>query len=423
MKNKKIFVISFIVIVILLLSILGVIYFNRNNEINDYTVFSEEEVIYQRFVDLLDEDNKYNYSFNDQNSEKRILIRVIDVDLKPISEAVFGIYDDEGYLILEQKANNNGEIAISNFEFDTRYYLKQKSTRDGLIIDETMYSLTITPNDTTFYLNIVNSEEELTKEEKNDYINEFKEKRKKENSIEKVEEDVSEDKKNIKMLYSDEFKKEDTAALVNEYTYFLLKDKLEGLKLIFTIGSYVDKGDYVIATGNVRIPGSEIKEVTIEEVNDKNNIAEIMDINENVRNTFFDGEQYVFKIYKNGRYMDRLHKFYITFKYNGETYKIAKTIDLNVYNNSYSGTIEALFYDVENKSEPWTNGEVRLDKLEENSEKFDSEIGKLKTGTEGKITFYYVPQGKYKITRIIDGKDYDSKIINVKRNEITKVEF
>lgn len=413
MKKKVIIfciVITFICVTLFVFNALNL----NENKVIDFTGFSDEDIYYQKFSELFNP-NTSDYRIKFENTEKRICITYIDSNLEPISDAEISIYDEEGYFIIEKKANSKGEIAISNLEYDTTYYFKQTETSEGLKLDETMYKLVIEEGDNSFYKTIINSDKELSNEEKDKLLEEYKKKISTGNT--------DEDEKKTYLLYGDEYKKERDAVFTDEKTFILLRDELNGLKLIFTVNSPGYYDDKVKIDCAVRISNAFIKEYTIEKMYDEKNVVKIMDSNENVKTEFKDGERFYLEIDKDKYTADELYKFYITFEYNDKTYKISKTVDLDVFSTIGSGRIEATFYSPDNVDELWIKGKVKLEGLRGNTDEVKNYIGFVRTGSDGKITYYNVPKGRYKLTKIQNKEDVDSKIVEVKVGEITEVEF
>ena len=90
---------------------------------------------------------------------------------------------------------------------------------------------------------------------------------------------------------------------------------------------------------------------------------------------------------------------------------------------------------VNNIEKPNTLGEIDLTAYDENRNLrsgatiilYDSaknELGRSVTGRDGKINYYKVPEGTYKLAEIDDDeKEIQSKKIEVRAGEITKVDF
>jgi len=90
---------------------------------------------------------------------------------------------------------------------------------------------------------------------------------------------------------------------------------------------------------------------------------------------------------------------------------------------------------VNNIEKPNTLGEIDLTAYDENRNLrsgatiilYDSaknELGRSVTGRDGKINYYKVPEGAYKLIEVDDDeKEIQSKEIEVRAGEITKVDF
>ena len=114
-------------------------------------------------------------------------------------------------------------------------------------------------------------------------------------------------------------------------------------------------------------------------------------------------------------------KFNITFEYNNKIYKISKKVKLYLYTPDYVGRIVATFLSPET-GDVWKDGTVRLDRVHEKAGEINF-IGNVETGIDGKITYYNVPIGTYRLTKMIDGKEIESRTVEVKTGEISTIEF
>ena len=414
MKKKVIIGSVVTIIVFIVLCFIFNMIFN-NEMIIDYTVFSDDEVYYQKFSKLFNP-NTSDYTFESENTEKRLCITIIDSNLDVVPEGKITFYDEEGYLILEKQANKDGKVAISNFEYDTTYYFKQTGTREDLVSDDTMYKIVIEEGDTSFYTTIVNDNKLLSDEEEDKLIDEYN-KEKNKNEV------VDTNDKKTYLLYSDKVNEEKKSVFFDEQTYILLKDDLEGLKLYFSVGTvkYDDDGNAKVECA-VRLSNAYIKKYTIEKLYDESNAVNIVDLDNNITSKFEDGENFYLKFDDDKYTADELYKFDIVFEYNDKTYKISKTVDLNAYSVA-KGRIESKFYSPEDKDKVWVSGKVKLESLRGNTDEIKDFIGCVRTGIDGMITYYNVPKGRYKLTKIQNKEDVESKIIEVKAGEIIEVEF
>ena len=155
---------------------------------------------------------------------------------------------------------------------------------------------------------------------------------------------------------------------------------------------------------------------------------------------------------RNGKVLDKIGEnteFYISFKELPEkaTYKlnintkVKRNVVVNYENNkneyiANTYTVEEIPIELTiNYEKKNTLGEINLTAYDKNKKPnsgvtfilYDAsgkELGKSTTGTDGKINYYKVPEGKYKIVQVDkNNKEVNSKEINVKASEITKVDF
>ena len=68
------------------------------------------------------------------------------------------------------------------------------------------------------------------------------------------------------------------------------------------------------------------------------------------------------------------------------------------------------------------NGKVKLAKILE-KQNITSDIIASETGTSGKVNFTNIPIGKYKLVKILENGQREEKIIEVKKETTTTVEF
>ncbi len=113
-------------------------------------------------------------------------------------------------------------------------------------------------------------------------------------------------------------------------------------------------------------------------------------------------------------FYENKNKEYVANTYTVEETPIELTINLKKTNTL--GEIDLTVYD-ENRN-PQSGATVIL---------YDSdqkELGRSTTGNDGKINYYKVPEGKYKLVKIDDkNNEINSKEIEVKASEITKVDL
>ena len=91
MKKKVIIGSVVTIIVFIVLCFIFNMIFN-NEMIIDYTVFSDDEVYYQKFSKLFNP-NTSDYTFESENTEKRLCITIIDSNLDVVPEGKITLYD------------------------------------------------------------------------------------------------------------------------------------------------------------------------------------------------------------------------------------------------------------------------------------------------------------------------------------------
>ncbi len=293
----------------------------KNNEAKvdyDYSDLAYEDVFYKDFKDIYNPATKTSVRPEFSNSDIGVRIIIIDENLNPITEAKVKFYDTDKYYIATLSPNKNGIIAINNFPKDFVVNFEQTETRNGLKKDETTYLM---KNQEVKQLRqfIINSEKDLSDEEKEQIKQAYIEKHKVEHKNE------GEHTENIT---------EENSEKAIKYSYRFVTDDLKGYKInvnverIGTVGE--DENKFQIAKCSINIPSAEIKKVELIEQQDSKQNAEILDLNLKPKNTFENGESFYLK-YKSKSWMERI--FYnanITFKLNEKEYKVCKRNILNV---------------------------------------------------------------------------------------------
>ena len=257
MKNKK--VIIFVLILFILFGVLFIMYqinCKDKNEVQviDYTNYLDNEIFYQNFADIFF-GVKSNYKIKEEETKNRVYIKIIDNNNNPITEGKIKVYSYDKSFILEQQVNSNGEIAINNLENDTRYYFEQSQTREGLQKDNTLYTLETAYMDKTFYKILINADHELTDEEEEKCIDDYNLQEKSKNTA--------------NIIYSDEQKKEDNAFMVRDFSFIMLKEELEGLKLSFATNDPIKEDSKSLSKCTVRISNSHIINLEIEKFSNR----------------------------------------------------------------------------------------------------------------------------------------------------------
>ncbi len=405
--KKKYWIILLLVLIVMIAAIATCLYMLNKEEIKDYTNCPDEEMYYQQISEVFSYlDTGYQFESSKQNDSNRICIKCIDENLQPVKEAEVEFYDEEGYIIMRASANEQGEIALSEFEENTTYYFSQIKTRDGLVLDDTLYRMEI--GDTIYTSNtfFVNADRELSEEEREEIKQRYQEGIKK-----NPEEDYG-------RLYSDQQKKEENVSLTRTYQYVLLKEDLKENKLSFVTSEQKFKDQYYYTRYAVRITDAYILEYQVEAVDEN---VTILNAKGEVTNTFYQGEEFYIKTAEDYTGYTK-YLFTITFKYQDQIYKISKEAYFSaIIGDVGLGSIEATFYDPAT-GEIAVGERIRLDSVvHQTGEKIKN--GSVESGTDGKIKFYNVPVGKYAFTRLVDGKEVSSEVFEVKKGETTLVDF
>ncbi len=419
MKKKFVIIGIFIVIIIAISIIAVVLYNNSDKEIIDYTKYPEEEVYFSDITNKLKEDD-YSYDSENRNVKNRVVIKCIDKNLEPIKEAKIEFYDPEGYYMTEVVANSVGQIALNNFENDTTYYFKQVETREGLVVDDTLYSFSIEYDSYNKSLIMVNSDIKLSKEEEEEEEEEEEilaryEQSKIENS--NSDNKVEENTKTTYRLLSDNEREERISNIGRMQKYYFLKDDLKGKSLEFVPAEQRKKIDdnyftigYTVRTSSCYVLEYEIK-------TDDNDVT-FLNSDGKGTNKFYDGEKFYIKTSNTHTGFTKL-SFVIKIEDNGKVYKISKDIYLKLNSNGI-GRIYLTVYD---ESGDISVGEyITLYNVVNNTDD-KIKLMRIKTGKDGKIDYYSVPFGKYVLSKFVDGQEVFSDVFEVKSGDATEMKF
>ena len=222
-------------------------------------------------------------------------------------------------------------------------------------------------------------------------------------------------------LLSEEAKTDEYSLAIKKYEYTFKKPELYGLKLkILADRQHNVEDGFLYTECRVRVDDSTVKKVKIEKFYDDKNQIEFLDKNKNPKSEFENGETIVIKCPDDIDFSVVDYKFIVEFEHNRKTYKVSVTTGLVTYFQHY-GRVEATFYKPGTK-DLWIGGQVRFDKIFPEYNKTEL-VGDAEVGRDGKVIFTNVPIGQYKLTKVIDGKDVESKTFEIKTAETTTVEF
>lgn len=240
--------------------------------------------------------------------------------------------------------------------------------------------------------------------------------------LENEDEEINENNNtNYVPILSEEAKADEYSLAIKKYEYTFKKPELHGLKLkILNDRQHNIEDGFLYTECRVRVDDSIIKKVQIEKFYDDKNQIEFLDKNKNTKSEFENGETIVIKCPDNTDFSVVDYKFTVEFVHNGKTYKSSVTTGLVTYFERY-GRVEATFYKPGTK-DLLIGGQVRFDKIFPEYNKIEF-IGDSKTGRDGKVIFTNVPVGQYKLTKVINGNDVESKTFEIKPAETTTVEF
>ena len=227
------------------------------------------------------------------------------------------------------------------------------------------------------------------------------------------------EKLNYISTISEQEKAENNSITMSQFKYVFKKPELYGKELKINVDeTYID-GEYLYTECLIRITDSLVTSVEIEKIYDEKNQIEFLDENKNSKTEFKNGEKIVIKCPRKIDLTYVEYKIKIEFIYNNEKYKISINEKLPA-SDPYRGSIEASFYGEDSKLLIGEN--VKLYKILEEQNRVIL-LGTTQTGTDGKIKYYMVPVGKYKFVKIINGKEIESDLFEVKRSETAYVEF
>lgn len=408
MKKKFAIIVTILIaIIILALLVKGIFFKNSKEEINDYTQYADNEVFYTQATDIITE-LKNDYKLKNVDEKNSIYFKFIDENLQTIKQATIELYDQEGYLITELHTNEQGEIAINNLENDMTYYYLQTKTSEGLVVDEQLYKLKITQDKNNWTIIIVNADRKLSEEEMQKIIDRYKE------SVDNKAVNT-----NNELLSDNEKTEQEMALTTDEQIYLLLKDELRGLQLKVTSTERdLELENNKKAKGyTLRITNAYIMEY---EVQPKDNEITILNSKKETTNKFYNGEE--FYINKNS-YGYVGYDVTIKFKYNDKIYKIKREIVLGEIGSALGaahGRIELLLQN--------ENGEIIVGERISLCNVISGSTNVIeylvaKTGKDGVIDYYDVPEGKYVLKRLVNNEEISTEVFEVKRGELVEVKF
>lgn len=221
---------------------------------------------------------------------------------------------------------------------------------------------------------------------------------------------------------SEEEKKEIYSLSTTQYSYRIKRPELYGKEFKITLEEAVIEDGYRYCRCKVRITDSFITKCKIEAIYDDKNQVEFLDENKNPKDEFLNGESIIIKCPDKVDLTFLEYKVIVEFKNNDNNYKIAKTTSLDI-TDPRRGRIEATFYEPGTKN-IFVGGKVRLDRIivEQNNRIREIDIA-TPIKSSGKVIFTNVPVGRYKLTKIINGQDIESKEFYVSIATTTTVEF
>lgn len=408
MKKKFLLTITILIaIIISLLLVKGVFFKNNKEEINDYTQYADNEIFYTQATDIITE-LKNDYKLENVDEKNAIYFKFIDENLQSIKQATLELYDKEGYLITELSTNEQGEIAINNLENDMTYYYMQTKTSEGLVVDEQLYKIVITPDENNFTIPIINADRKLSEEERQKIIDKYGETVK--GKTANIENEI---------LSDNEKTEQQSTFITSEYTYLLLKEELRGLqlKITSTERDLELENDKKAKGYTLRITNAYIMEY---EVQPKDKEITIVNSKKEPTNKFYNGEE--FYIDKNS-YGLAEYDVIIKFKYNDKIYKIKKEIvrgEIGPALGTGKGRIELVLQN--EKGELITDERISLCAVIAGSTKV-REYLVAKTGKDGVIDYYDVPEGKYVLKRLVNDEEISTEVFEVKKGELVEVRF
>jgi len=401
---KKKLVIGILCIAVIAI-IVAAIVLSQMPKTTDYTKLAEKEIFYTNLsfeeMKLIDADEFENQSLNN-----RAYIKCIDENGNPIPEAEVELYDDDGYALLKRQANSDGVVAIANLEYNQTYYCKQTKTRDGLVMDDTLYSMEVSGDATNTYTVILVSsqnemEEEARKEIAKKYADEYSEKL----------------KSDVKVAISTNEINEKYSGNIQDQFLFC-KEPLTNLKMEFvnTDEKLKISDEQTLSGKIIRIPGAQVLEYTIT-TNDTN--VTFLNGKKEATNTFKDGEPYYIQTptdYSGGV----KYRYEITFQYDGQIYKVAKELDKMIM-GSKRGSLEVTFYEGDTKELQTSKRNFLYLLNNVTKEKVPVFLGW--SSSKGKMKFENMPFGTYVVSKIKDKEEIFTEEIEIKNEETVKVDF
>lgn len=157
MEKKKIIIIVISVVVLMVIG-LGIFFYFNNKK--DKTKISKEQynqVELQNTEETAETEGTNETKDSETNNEEDmadLTITLVGDDNKPLQGAIFNIYDEEGYRITQLTTDENGETGIL-LKYGTRY-IKQESTVEKYIMDDTLYRVVSDSENKTFKLDVTN---------------------------------------------------------------------------------------------------------------------------------------------------------------------------------------------------------------------------------------------------------------------------
>lgn len=219
---------------------------------------------------------------------------------------------------------------------------------------------------------------------------------------------------------SENEKDEDYAVTMREYTYTIKKPELYGKQLKINVDEPFWNEDGNLYTNcTVRVSDALVTKCVIEkQFDDSENQVEFLDADKNPKSEFENGEMIIAKCPEEADFSYVDYKITVEFVYNNEKYKVAVVQGLPVSDPDV-GRIEATFYK-SGTDELLIGSEIKLERIVEDKSYL---ITKIESGTDGRIEYYMVPVGNYKLIKEVDGEEIESQIFEVKEGEKTKIEF
>lgn len=215
---------------------------------------------------------------------------------------------------------------------------------------------------------------------------------------------------NLSVLRSIEELNDMSAENLTDNKYNFTKDELKNIVLDIYISNCLwDKTtnlERVISKCTIRLSDSLIKKVEIENTDDR---VKFYDLNKNEKNVFYNGESFYVSFLTGVGYEDTKYTMYITFQYNGKTYKVKKTLQcFNEGANPKKADVTLMSVD-KDTNRLQIGQEFNIINLNSNEETYFRARG-FKTGSDGKIVLKYLPLGTYKVQKVQNGNIISEKL-------------